>query len=129
MIKNKKEIKMSEEQLKKRRKKHRIYIKEKYHNDAEYRRKQRLSTKLYRQNNKLKILSRRYNISIKNIQFCLDRAKGKCEICKEKKKLVLDHSHRTNKIRGMLCRECNMVLGRLGDSIENITKFLNYLKR
>lgn len=45
------------------------------------------------------------------------------------KKPQVDHDHNTNKIRGLLCSRCNMGLGFFDDSIEGLTKAINYLKK
>lgn len=39
-----------------------------------------------------------------------------CTICGEKDKLVVDHNHSNNKIRGMLCNKCNKGLGLFRDN-------------
>ena len=44
-----------------------------------------------------------------------------CEMCgcpPGKRRLCLDHCHVTNSFRGWLCADCNIGLGRLGDSID-----------
>jgi hypothetical protein len=38
-----------------------------------------------------------------------------CTICGASSDLVVDHNHRTNKIRGMLCNRCNQGLGQFKD--------------
>ncbi len=38
-----------------------------------------------------------------------------CVICGESGPLVVDHDHKTNKIRGMLCTSCNLGLGHFKD--------------
>lgn len=54
-----------------------------------------------------------------------------CAICKKpesnfKKRLHVDHSHRSGRVRGLLCFFCNKFLvGR--QTIESATKLLNYL--
>jgi hypothetical protein len=61
-----------------------------------------------------------------------------CAICGEPEKrktargniceLTVDHSHKTNKIRGLLCHKCNVALGLFNDDINIISKAINYLK-
>ena len=53
-----------------------------------------------------------------------------CQICGvADKPLDLDHCHKTNKVRGMLCRLCNRGLGHFHDDIGKISKAIEYLKR
>lgn len=58
--------------------------------------------------------------------------KGRCAICNEhhlnlKQGLCLDHDHETNKVRALLCHNCNRGLGSFKDSAEFIIKAYNYL--
>jgi len=39
-----------------------------------------------------------------------------CTICGEEESLVVDHDHKTNQIRGMLCNRCNKGLGLFRDN-------------
>jgi len=53
---------------------------------------------------------------------------GKCAICKDSCTLMVDHSHNTNKIRGLLCRFCNCAVGFIRDNPEvalNMAEYLN----
>lgn len=57
-----------------------------------------------------------------------------CEICGKtikdnKKKLSVDHCHKTGKFRGMLCFKCNIGLGMFNDNINIIKKSIIYLKK
>lgn len=45
-----------------------------------------------------------------------------------KMKLVVDHCHVTGKVRGLLCHNCNRALGLLKDSVDNLSKAIDYLK-
>jgi hypothetical protein len=65
-----------------------------------------------------------------NIVF--DIQKGKCAICKKPSKdgssLAMDHNHKTNEFRGLLCKKCNRALGLFGDNIDVLTNAVIYLK-
>ena len=56
-----------------------------------------------------------YGITEQQYETMLREQKGKCAICKEppklKRRLAVDHSHSTNKIRALLCSTCNNHLG------------------
>jgi Recombination endonuclease VII len=53
---------------------------------------------------------------------------GACAICGEVTELHLDHSYRTGKTRGLLCRTCNTALGMFKDFPTRLKKALAYLK-
>lgn len=50
-----------------------------------------------------------------------------CMICGSIEKLVVDHDHMTNKIRGMLCNHCNRGLGHFRDNTKTLSKAIDYL--
>lgn len=57
-----------------------------------------------------------------------------CECCGrpawlETKNLALDHDHATGVFRGWLCVDCNLGIGKLGDTIAGVEKALAYLTR
>lgn len=58
---------------------------------------------------------------------------GVCAICKfpctSGDKLSVDHCHRTNKVRGLLCRSCNLALAAVNESEELIYSLLDYLQQ
>ena len=41
----------------------------------------------------------------------------------------VDHDHKTNKIRGLLCNSCNRGLGYFRDDIRMVRKAAKYLER
>jgi hypothetical protein len=51
-----------------------------------------------------------------------------CEICGSFNKLFVDHDHKTGKIRGMLCGECNFGLGKFKDDMGLLASAINYLR-
>lgn len=50
-----------------------------------------------------------------------------CAICKKEDKLHIDHNHTTGKVRGLLCKECNMAIGLLKDDITLMKSAIKYL--
>jgi hypothetical protein len=55
---------------------------------------------------------------------CCGTHKSECA----RKKLVLDHDPHTDLFRRWICERCNLGLGRLGDTVENLMKAIQYLK-
>lgn len=41
----------------------------------------------------------------------------------------VDHDHKTEKIRGLLCRKCNQFLGKIQDNRETLGRLKGYLER
>ena len=54
-----------------------------------------------------------------------------CEICGVTlvKKKCIDHCHDTEKVRGVLCNNCNTALGLVKDNTEVLSRMINYLNR
>lgn len=52
---------------------------------------------------------------------------GKCAICNQEKPLVVDHCHKDNVVRGLLCRACNTGLGVWRDNQEILDSAKKYL--
>lgn len=65
----------------------------------------------------------------------LRKQKYKCAICGKKNKdekygLVVDHNHRTGRVRGLLCMYCNRrVVGRIGDDRTRMKGFVKYIEK
>ena len=63
-----------------------------------------------------------------------DVQNGVCAICKKSgdgkwKKLCVDHDHKTGKVRQLLCRRCNMILGQAYDDSGLLADMIAYLNR
>lgn len=55
---------------------------------------------------------------------------SKCDCCGKIERLVCDHSHGSKKeFRGWLCNKCNVGIGYLGDTIDDVKNALSYLTR
>jgi formate dehydrogenase maturation protein FdhE len=57
---------------------------------------------------------------------------GKCAICgnkpSTKRGLHIDHCHKTDKVRGLLCHGCNTAIGSLQEDPEIFQKAISYLR-
>lgn len=73
----------------------------------------------------------RYGISENNVIEIIAAQGDKCPICDKSidSKSHVDHDHETGKIRGILCKECNIGLGMFGDNPGTIIKAADYLIR
>ena len=79
-------------------------------------------------------LKHNFNMTLEEYDTLLATQKNSCAICNKtpeenKKRLAVDHCHKTNKIRGLLCSLCNTALGALKDDIELLDKAKEYLLR
>ena len=45
------------------------------------------------------------------------------------KTLCIDHDHKTGKIRGLLCQNCNVSIGKFKEDINIMQKAIDYLKK
>ena len=57
-----------------------------------------------------------------------------CEICgktkeENRRRLALDHDHKTGNLRGYLCTNCNLGLGCFSDDVDVMEKAIRYLKK
>ena len=90
--------------------------------------------KRYREKNEDKVwarhLKRSYDLTKETYQTIYEEQEGKCALCRRlPKKICVDHCHKTGKVRGLLCSECNVGLGKLGDNIEALQRAIEYLKK
>jgi len=96
--------------------------------------KQKAYNKYY-QSNSLKFrdyyYKKHYGITLEDYDNLLKEQNNKCAICNKEsnKRLLIDHSHETNKIRGLLCRNCNVLLGHAFENIEVLEKTIDYIKK
>ena len=79
-------------------------------------------------------LKRNFGITSKDYDQMLTSQSGGCAICgtttcASGKSLAVDHCHRTGKVRGLLCRDCNQTLGKFNDDRNRFLKAIEYLDR
>jgi hypothetical protein len=79
-----------------------------------------------------------YGITEGNYEKLLREQNGVCAICHEEevakihgkiKTLSVDHDHKTGKVRGLLCSQCNPSFGMLKESETIILSMLSYLRK
>lgn len=51
-----------------------------------------------------------------------------CAICSSTDRLVIDHCHATGVVRGVLCSECNLGVGKFRDSPDLLRNAAHYLE-
>lgn len=79
----------------------------------------------------------RFNLSMEDYSQMLSAQGGVCAICKQPethmrngkvKALAVDHNHKTGKVRGLLCSDCNTGIGKLKDSPDVLQAAIDYLR-
>jgi hypothetical protein len=80
------------------------------------------------------VLKKLFNMTMDDYNFLLENQKGCCAICdrhytKFNKRMPLDHDHKTNKPRGILCDSCNIGLGIFNDDPIYLNKLVQYLNK
>ena len=77
-------------------------------------------------------LKKKYNLSVEQYeQMCKDH-NHVCAICNKPEprkngRLCVDHNHKTDKVRGLLCSKCNAGLGLFKDNPKLLLKAIEYL--
>lgn len=74
---------------------------------------------------------RLYNLTEEEYNCLLLKQKNLCAICKKELPRIphIDHDHNTKKVRGLLHRQCNLLLGSARESISMLQNAIEYLKR
>lgn len=73
-----------------------------------------------------------YRLPRDQYEEMLDWQGGGCYICRRapnpSRRLAIDHDHSTGLIRGLLCQKCNLILAMLGDDLDGVMRFVEYLR-
>jgi len=76
----------------------------------------------------------KYDITVEEYETLHREQEGKCKICNSKDPkrpsgvFVVDHCHINGHVRGLLCDDCNLALGKFKDNIKALESAINYLK-
>lgn len=72
----------------------------------------------------------RHGLTQEQYQVLLDKHDGKCHVCRRTPvRFHVDHCHKTNRIRGLLCPNCNIALGHVRDDIDTLKALIKYLSQ
>ena len=72
-------------------------------------------------------LRRRYGITAEHADRMLAEQGGLCAICREAPGVHVDHDHATERVRGLLCFNCNQALGNFRDRRDLLLRAAMYL--
>ena len=84
-----------------------------------------------------KNLASQYGITLEHYEEMIACQDNKCSICGNSersllrgkiKKLSVDHDHATGQVRGLLCNDCNRLLGNAKDNIATLRQAILYLQ-
>jgi hypothetical protein len=89
-----------------------------------------------KQANRIYKLEQKFGITLEEYNRLFEEQHGCCAICGKhqrelNKSLCVDHNHITNKVRGLLCNECNWGIGKFEVDIfgdELLISTISYLK-
>ncbi len=76
----------------------------------------------------------RYNLTVEEYDAMVEAQGGVCAICggvethPSRKRLSIDHDHKTGKVRGILCYSCNTGLGKFRDSARRLEAAAEYVR-
>lgn len=85
--------------------------------------------------NKRSWLKKKYGLTEQEYDFLKGAQARLCAICgihedaSARRVLCLDHDHNSGNIRALLCHPCNVSLGLMKDSITNLEKMIDYLRK
>ena len=84
-------------------------------------------------------LKSNYGLTTEEFNRMLLDQDGTCAICERPefmkdyrgklRDLSVDHCHKTDKIRGLLCYDCNLLLGKAEDNIDRLKAAIVYLEK
>ena len=75
---------------------------------------------------------RQYGLTMADVIKLMELQGHKCAVCGvpiNRENRHIDHDHKTDKVRGLLCRRCNMAIGLFEDDYRILQKAVLYLAR
>ncbi len=72
-------------------------------------------------------LSWYHKVSPEEIKNLFTKFDNKCAICDSTENLCVDHNYTSLKLRGILCKACNLFIGHAYERVELLQRGINYL--
>lgn len=80
---------------------------------------------------------KKYGLTRESFQALLEQQRGCCAVCRGEFQEAwtgfvnlyprVDHNHATGHVRGLLCHDCNVAIGHVGESVERLRAMIAYL--
>lgn len=91
------------------------------------------------ENQHIRMLKSKYNLTDNEYNELFLLQQGVCAICgksesaldrtgKRIRRLAIDHNHATGRVRGLLCGDCNQLIGRLEQDEVRVKRMLEYIE-
>jgi len=103
---------------------------------AEEKNKKAMAYREWRSRNGRHIQQRRlarYDLTIEQFESLLKEQGGACAICRSTKfgpkNWHVDHDHKTGRVRGLLCHNCNLAIGLMKDNPKQLHEAAHYLEK
>lgn len=97
-----------------------------------------------RRRHKGRVLKYKYGVTLDELDAMYEAQNGRCAICQAEgprpaegdmpgrgygRALDIDHDHATGRVRALLCKDCNLGIGRFSDDPEKLESAAQYLRR
>ena len=82
-------------------------------------------------------LRAKYNLEVGEYNILLEKSQGQCTCCSKRlhnnaphpeDRPIIDHDHKTGKVRAILCNHCNRMVGYLREDPKYTMKLLDYIQ-
>jgi hypothetical protein len=69
-----------------------------------------------------------YGLTPESFALLVEMQSGRCALCGNARQLVVDHCHRSGRVRRLLCENCNKGLGFFNDESRLLQAAIDYLR-
>jgi hypothetical protein len=88
----------------------------------------------HKSEHKNSVLKSKFGITLDQYNKLLELQNSVCAICGKEERVIgrslaVDHNHKSGKVRGLLCSNCNTMLGKINDNKQILQSAINYLNK